>query len=65
MTEPRPLRDPSGSELRERGKTRRGEVRAEVLAELGRRRDNLRDAVIPEWERAARGEDPASWDLLR
>lgn len=63
--ETKPLRDMNGPELRARGRAKRDSPRAEVLAELGRRRDNLRDAVIPEWERAARGEDPASWDLLR
>lgn len=59
------LRELSGPELRTRGKQSRGAPRAEILAEAGRRRDNLRDAVIPEWELELRGRDPHGWDLLR
>jgi len=35
----------------------------EAKLELERRRDNLRNAVIPDWEREARGTDPREWAL--
>jgi hypothetical protein len=61
----KPAKELSGHELRARAGGQLTERREECRAELGRRRDNLRDAVIPAWERAARGQDPRSWDLTR
>lgn len=58
----RPL-ERSGAELRERAASRRSEIRDPARAELRRRCGNLHGAVIPEWEKAARGVDPDAWKL--
>jgi hypothetical protein len=60
----KPAKDLSGHELRERASGKLNERREECRAELSRRRDNLRDAVIPVWEREARGQDPDRWNLV-
>jgi hypothetical protein len=59
------VKDHNGIELRHRARELRGASADEALAELERRRDNLHGAVIPAWERAERGHDPADWDLAR
>jgi hypothetical protein len=58
-------RDLNGIELRMRVRQGPvGEAGVAAMAELERRRDNLARAVIPAWEREARGADPADWDLV-
>lgn len=59
------LADQTCGELRMHARsTRSPERKRELLAELRRRVANLRGAVIPVWEREARGADPDKWDLL-
>jgi len=59
------LRDQTCGELRMHARhTRSPDRKRELLGELRRRVRNLRGAVIPAWERAERGADPADWDLL-
>lgn len=53
----------TGGELRRRCREEDGEQGEAAMAELKRRVENLRGAVIPEWERAARGKDPRRWKL--
>lgn len=57
------LTERNGGELRELAKGRSQEIAASALAELERRRDNLRWAVVPEWEKELRGEDIREWVL--
>lgn len=59
------LLERTGFELRRQAREGSAETKREARAELGRRRDNLRGAVIPAWELALRGPDPAKWDLVR
>ncbi|HEX6456258.1 MAG TPA: hypothetical protein VF009_07030 [Solirubrobacterales bacterium] len=54
-----PVRERSPEVLRRQA----GEGDDEARSELRRRRSNLRGAVIPEWERAERGEKVDDWDL--
>jgi hypothetical protein len=61
----KPAKDLSGHELRGKARGRMTDRREECRTELGRRRDNLRGAVIPAWEYKARGPEPSSWDLTR
>lgn len=60
----RPI-DRTGIELRQRAREGTLAQKREARAELRRRLGNLRGAVIPDWEREARGADPAKWDLVR
>jgi len=60
---PSGVKERNGTELRERARSKTEKVRVAARAELRRRRDNLRDAVVPGWEKAARGDDPSSWKL--
>lgn len=55
------IKDLNGIELRMKA---RQDLDPRALVELERRRDNLAGAVIPAWEREARGEDPLHWDLV-
>jgi len=52
-----------GGELRRRVNEDGGERGEEAMVELRRRLSNLTGAVIPEWERKARGRDPRRWKL--
>jgi hypothetical protein len=66
MAEPtKPAKECNGIELRMRARQRLDSTGEAALVELEHRRDNLHRAVIPAWEKAARGEDPADWDLVR
>lgn len=56
-------KDYSGGELRERANATDPKTHKPARRELNRRRDNLRGAVVPAWEREARGGDPADWKL--
>lgn len=53
--------DYNAIELRIRANGKDKAIAAEAKAELRRRVDNLRGAVIPEWEKALRGRDPSKW----
>lgn len=54
----------SGVELRTQAKSRKKDEKQPALAELARRRDNLRGAVIPAWEFAERGDNVDEWELV-
>jgi hypothetical protein len=58
------MKDRTGIDLRIAARGRDEEAAAEAVAELERRRGNLQGAVIPEWEKAARGPDPMRWELV-
>jgi hypothetical protein len=62
-TEGKRLLERTGGELRERIRHLRGEGRQDAIAELERRRGNLRGAVVPAWELEARGENVDEWEL--
>lgn len=61
---PKRLREKNPIELRIAARGKDQTVAADALAELRRRVDNLRGAVIPDWELRQRGPDPAKWELL-
>lgn len=50
-----------GDELRTRLREGSDADKAAALVEVERRRDNLRGAVVPTWERAIRGERLDDW----
>ncbi len=61
---PKKLRERTAPELRRRAREGTAAQKREALAELRRRVGNLRNAVIPAWERALRGPDPSKWELV-
>lgn len=61
---PKHVRDLNGIDLRIKARGRESGPQQDALAELRRRRRNLRGAVIPAWERAARGNDYLRWELV-
>lgn len=61
---PKRLRDRNAIDLRITARGRDKDAAALAVAELKRRVGNLRGAVIPEWELAARGRDPRRWELI-
>jgi hypothetical protein len=60
------VKEKNGIELRARARDHRCSdgTRGKAIAELERRRGNLRGAVIPQWEKDARGEKVDDWDAL-
>lgn len=62
VSTPKRLVDRTCGELRELARARREPARSNARRELARRRDNLRGAVVPGWELAARG-PVAMWEL--
>lgn len=58
------LRDYNAIDLRIRARGKDKDAAAEAKAELRRRIGCLRGAVIPEWEKAARGPDPSRWAVV-
>lgn len=60
---PKRIKERTCGELRERARSKTPRTRDEARAELTRRRDNLRGAVVPEWEKRARGGNPRDWKL--
>lgn len=59
------LLERTGFELRRQAREGSPATKREARRELARRRDNLRGAVVPDWEKAERGPNPAKWDLVR
>lgn len=59
------LTELNGFDLRRQAREGAPEPKRRARAELRRRVGNLRDAVVPDWEKAERGPDPSKWDLLR